>query len=186
MQQRRCIVCDDRIDFKQKSLDNIMLCSEYDHGNLQQSCCIMDVRRRRALRVEVKLCVEAWEQTPHIHAEELARRLVRRFPAAVVDWERGDAHIQAGLERLVGLGAPGVILESHRSYFGNVVFVSVSEPGWSGATATSHLHTIMPPLGDAVFFDVEGAADETAAASIGRQLGEALGMVLCSELPVGE
>lgn len=126
------------------------------------------------------LCVEAWEQTPHIHAEELVRRLRLRFPEAVVDWERGNAHVQAKFDQLVTLGAPAVILESHRSYFGNVVFVSVSEPGWSGATAASYLHSISPPLGDAVMFEVEGTDDETTAKAIVRALGAALDMVPCA------
>jgi hypothetical protein len=132
--------------------------------------------------LEIKLCVEAWEQTLELPVDELAQRLLRHFPSAVIDRERGDAHVQQGLERLIGLGAPEVILESHRLYFGNVVFVSVSEGHWTGATATSYLHKMWPPLGDTVSFDIQGAGDESAVDSIARELGAALGMVLCSEI----
>jgi hypothetical protein len=132
--------------------------------------------------LQVKLCVEAWEETPELSAEELAQRLIRHFPSAVIDWERGNAHVQEGLDRLIGLEAPDVILESHRSYFGNVVFASVSEARWAGAVATSYLYQMWPPLGDVVFFDIHGAADEVAADAIASELGEALGMVPCPKV----
>jgi hypothetical protein len=132
----------------------------------------MSVEHRR-----IKLCVEG-EQTSEIHAEELVRRLLRHFPATVIDWERGDAHVQAGLDHLIRLGAPDVILESHKSYFGNVVFVSVSESRWGSAIATSFVHTIWPPLGDAVVFDVHGATDEGTVGLIARELRAALGMLI--------
>jgi hypothetical protein len=135
--------------------------------------------------LQVKLCVEAWQETPELSADELAQRLLRHFPSAVIDRERGNAHVQHGLDRLIGLGAPDVILESHRSYFGNVVFASVSEARWEGAVAISYLHRMWPPLGDAVFFDVQGAADEAAAGAIASELGEALGMVPCPEVGGG-
>jgi hypothetical protein len=131
--------------------------------------------------LQVKLCVEAWEKTPEVSAEELARRLLCHFPSAVLNRERGNAHVQEGLDRLIGMGAPDVILESHRSYFGNVVFATVSEARWQGAAATSYLHRMWPPLGDVVFFDLQGVADEAAVESIARELGTALGMVPCSE-----
>jgi hypothetical protein len=136
--------------------------------------------------LQVKLCVEAWEETSEVSAEELAQRLLRHFPSAMIDRERGDGHVQEGLDRLISQGAPDVILESHRSYFGNVVFASVSEARWEGATATSYLHRMWPPLGDAMFFDVEGAADERIVAFIAGELAAALGMVPCSEARADE
>lgn len=136
--------------------------------------------------MEIKLCVKAWEQTSYIPVEELVQRLLRHFPSAVIDRERGDAHVQAGLDRLIGLGAPDVILESHRSKFGNVVFVSVGGSRWAGATATSYLHRMWPPLGDTVFFDVQGADDALTVDLIARELGTALGMVFCSEVSEDE
>jgi len=136
--------------------------------------------------MEVELCVEAWEEAPEIAVEELAQRLLRHFPSAVIDRERGDAHVQEGLGRLIGLGAPSVILESHQSYFGNVVFVSLSERHWAGATATSYLQRMDPPLGDRVSFDVQGSNDGPTVASIARELGAALGMVPCSQIAEDE
>lgn len=135
--------------------------------------------------MQVRLCVEGWEVTPELSADELSQRLLRHFPSAVVDRERGNKHVQEGLDRLIGLGAPDVILESHRSYFGNVVFASVSEARWAGAVAISYLHRMWPPLGDAVLFDVQGAADDAAVGKIAGELGQALGMVPCPEVAGG-
>jgi len=103
-----------------------------------------------------------------------------RFPATVIDWPRGDAYVQAGLDRLIALGTPEVILRSHRAYFGNVVFVSVSEPRWGGVTATSYIHSIWSPLDDAVVFDVRGPEDADRVGPIARELGAALGMAPCA------
>ena len=140
--------------------------------------------------MQVKLCVKAWEETPELSSDELAQRLLRHFPSTVIDRKRGNAHVQERLDSLVSLGAPDVILESHRSYFGNVVFASVSETRWEGAVAISYLQRMWPPLGDAVFFDIEGAVDEAAECAIAGELGEALGMVPCSgavaEGPAGQ
>ncbi len=132
--------------------------------------------------MEITLRVEDCDQTPHISVEELVERLLRQFPAAVVNRERGDVHVQEGLNRLIRLEAPDVILDAHRSYFGNVVFVSISDSQWAGASATSYLHTMWPPLGDAVLFEVEGANDEMTVDLIARELAGTLGMVRCSEL----
>ncbi len=75
---------------------------------------------------------------------------------------------------------------SHRSYFGNVVFASISEVRWGGAVATSYLRRMWPPLGDVVFFDVEGAAGKEAVDTIAAEVAAALGMVLCSEVADSE
>src|SRR5689334_36980 len=100
----------------------------------------------------------------------------------MIDPRQGDAHVQERLDQLVSMGAPDVILEAHRAYFGNVVFASVSEGRWNGAIATSYLHRMWPPLGDVVVFDLQGATDDAMAASIASELAEALHMVPCSEL----
>ena len=131
--------------------------------------------------MKITLGVEAWEHTPELSVEELVQRLTRNFPSAVIDRERGNSHVQEGLNRLVAMGAPNIIIESHRSYFGNTVFVSVSESRWAGATANSYLQRMWPQLGDAVFFDVQGANDALLP-SIARELAAALGMVVSSEI----
>jgi len=124
--------------------------------------------------------VEACDETPEISADELAQRLLRHFPSAMIDRERGNTHVRQGLDQLIGLGAPDVILKSHQSYFGNVVFASVSETHWNGATATSYLHRMWPPLGCRVLFNVEGA-DDTVAGAIVNELAVAMGMIPCSQ-----
>lgn len=146
--------------------------AEEDKGKLDQ--------RRYAL--QVKLRVEAADDTPELSVEELATRILRHFPSAIIDRDRGNAHVQAGLDRLIDDGAPAVILESHRAYFGNVIYASVGESHWKGVTATSYLHRIWPPLGDAVTFDVQGNAGDATVGSLVRELGTALGMVPCSDV----
>jgi hypothetical protein len=129
--------------------------------------------------VEIAFCIDEKAPSRQPPARELARRLYDRFPTTVIDWERGDAYVQAGLDRLTALGTPDVILQSHRAYFGNVVFVSVSEPRWAGIVATSYIHSIWSPLDDAVLFDVRGSDDADRVGPIFRELGVALGMVPC-------
>jgi hypothetical protein len=99
-----------------------------------------------------------------------------------VDRRKGNEHVQERLEHLTNIGAPNVILESHRSYFGNVIFVSISEPHWNGATAVSYLHSIWPPLGDRVLFNVTGAPDKATIDLIIKELKNAMSLVLCSEI----
>lgn len=121
--------------------------------------------------------VKDWENTPLITVEEILRRLLRRFPTMVVDRPKGDAHVQEGLNRLIEVGAPDIILESHKACFGDTIFVSLSDDDWKGAVASSYLTSIRPPLGDAVFFEVNGA-DSLTLESIARELETALGMVV--------
>jgi hypothetical protein len=126
--------------------------------------------------MELILIVKDWEHTPQVSLEELVRRLASHFPRTIVDREKGDANVQERLEKLIEMEAPRVILDSHRSYFGNTIFVSIAESAWNGAAATSYLTLIRPPLGDAVYFDVVGA-DSTSLALIKRELEVALDMV---------
>ncbi|MGL4463324.1 MAG: hypothetical protein ACRC1K_14340 [Planctomycetia bacterium] len=131
--------------------------------------------------VEMAFRVDETAPSRQPTARELAQRLRDRFPTTVVDWRRGDAYVQAGLDRLASLGTPEVILRSHSAYFGNVVFVSVSEPHWAGVVATSYVHGIRSPLDDAVLFDVQGPDDPERTAAVFRELGDALGLSLCAE-----
>jgi hypothetical protein len=130
--------------------------------------------------VRIVLGVEDWEHTLHISVGELVRRLTRRFPNMIVDQEKGDARVQERLQHLIDLDAPSVILESHRSYFGDTIFVSISEVHWKGATATCYLTSINPPLGDTFSFEVTGA-DPTSINLMKRDLAMALDMVCYDE-----
>jgi hypothetical protein len=133
--------------------------------------------------MEIAFCIDDKAQSRQPHAGELARRLCDRFPTTIIDWQQGNAFVQAGLDRLISLGTPEVILHSHRAYFGNVVFVSVSEPQWAGIVATSYIHSIWSPLDDAVLFEVQGSDDTDRVGAIFRDLGAALGMVPCVAAP---
>ncbi|MFO0876270.1 MAG: hypothetical protein U0840_02765 [Gemmataceae bacterium] len=129
--------------------------------------------------MEIAFCIDEKAESRQPHARELAQRLSDRISTTIVDWPRGNTYVQAGLDRLISLGTPEVILQSHRAYFGNVVFVSVSEPRWAGITATSYIHSIWSPLDDSVLVDVQGSDDAETVGSVVRELGAALGMVLC-------
>lgn len=131
--------------------------------------------------MQIKFCFEATDQKHEIHAEELVQRLHHHFPMLNLDWERGDVYVQSQLDRLIALEAPDVILESHRSYFGNVVYTSIRDKSWSGAIATSYLCRMCLPLGDAVFFDVQ-KADEATLNLVASEIAAALGMIRCTEI----
>jgi hypothetical protein len=135
--------------------------------------------------MEFKLIVEDWENTNEVSLEEVERRFVRNFPSAIIDRQRGDADVQECLDRLIATRTPKVILESHRSQFGDTAFVTVGESRWAGATATSYLSTIRPPLGDRIEFDVQGAEDGLAS-TIARELAAALEMFVLPENPEDE
>ncbi len=99
-----------------------------------------------------------------------------------VDRQQGDAWVQQRLDELIEMGTPDVILQGHRSYFGNTIFVSINEPEWHGAIVTAYLQTFSPPLGDYVTFEVCGVPDEPTLDRIERALKAALKMVLITEL----
>jgi len=84
-----------------------------------------------------------------LHAKEIARRILQAFPHALVDWDRGNQHVQTRLQELIALRTPEVILKSHRSFFGHVAYLSVSYPEWPNLSVSSYVHS-----NDAVFFDV--------------------------------
>lgn len=130
--------------------------------------------------MQLILGVEDWETTRYLTSDDLLRRLLRNFPSMVIDGPKGDAQVQEGLDRLIQVGAPEIILESHKWYFGKTIFVSIAEKHWRGAVASSYLTPIRPPLGDTVYFDVTGA-DSVTLESIARELEIALGMVVCPQ-----
>lgn len=74
------------------------------------------------------------------------------------------------------MGAPDIILSAHRDYFEKVVFVSIEDESWDGASVTSYLHSMSPPSGDVISFDLIGASDPLTTDSIAHDLAEALRM----------
>ena len=141
-------------------------------------------RSRVILEAPVKLTfgIPDWPHSGGISAEELVKRLQCRFPTMLVDREKGNAFVQQRLDQLIALGAPEVILNSHRRYFDNTIYASISPPDWQGVSATSYVHSIRMPALEGVDFDVTDATDETTRDNIARELAGALGMALCSEI----
>jgi hypothetical protein len=68
--------------------------------------------------------VESW-----MPMEEVLRRVVARFPLAVIDRERGDRRIVAEADNLVELGISptSVLVEQHRKMVGRVAYVTIRE-----------------------------------------------------------
>lgn len=120
---------------------------------------------------------KALVNVPRIHVQELLDQLHSRFPEMIVDWEQGKSYVQERLNLLMSMNAPEVVVEAERACLGKVVFVSIREVRWSGATVTSYLSSISPPLGDGVRIEVAGA-DGTVAVAIAREVTSALGMSL--------
>jgi len=81
---------------------------------------------------------------PNEHAaahgvHEIAHRIAQSFPHAVIDWPRGDAMVQEGLDRLIRARAPDVITQSHRWMLGNVVYIRWSFPEWPELAALAYV-----------------------------------------------
>jgi len=128
--------------------------------------------------MKLQYAVEDWEETLHIPVEELVRRLASRFPKLHVDREKGNALVQERLDGLIAIGAPSVILESHRSQFGDTILATIADESWGSATATAILSSIRPPLGDGVAFETRDE-DATTVERMSRDLANALGMIRC-------
>ena len=97
-----------------------------------------------------------------------------------LDRDEGNAFVQRRLEELIGMGTPEVILNAHWNYFGNVIFVLIAGNLWHGAFAKSYLHSISPPLGDVVYFDIVGEPDTITTQLIVEELSQALCMPPCN------
>jgi hypothetical protein len=132
--------------------------------------------------LEIRLCVPDSEVETRVEVEELVRRLEERFPGMSIDRKRGDALIQQGLDELISRHAPEPILESHRSYFGRTIYVSICEERWNGACASSYLTPMYAALGDCLHFEITDTADPVVSKLITDELKSTLRMVLCSEL----
>lgn len=132
----------------------------------------------RSWRCLIRLLFAAkdWEHSADMSAREQASLLKARFPQIVIDPVKGDASVQERLDELMAMGAPEIILNAHRNYFGKVIFVSIADESWNGASVNSYLHTMSPRLGDVVYFDLDGNAEPLAAEAIANDLADALGL----------
>lgn len=130
--------------------------------------------------MRLKFCVADWEQAGDITAAEQAERLKAQFPQMTIDPDEGNAYVQRRLDELIELGTPDVILDAHRKYFGNVIFVLIADDSWHGAFAKSYLHTISPQLGDVVYFEIDGDPSNIATTQIVKELSQALCMEPCN------
>jgi hypothetical protein len=132
--------------------------------------------------MQLSFGIADWPHADGLDVEQQLSRLIRCFPAMLVDREKGNAWLQCKLDQLIAMGAPNIILTSHKALFDNVVFVSISEPAWSGVTATSYLESMVNASLSGVCFDVPDTAEPATVAKITQDLGNALHMLLCSEI----
>jgi hypothetical protein len=92
-----------------------------------------------------------------IEAKEIARRVERALPSAVIDWKRGDEWVESSLQDLIVHQTPEVILEGHRHLFGRTVHISLAYPEWPNRHVYTINSGIQPGLGDNLFLSVAGS-----------------------------
>lgn len=94
-----------------------------------------------------------------VDAHEIARRVRQACPEAVIDWGRGDAWVEASLQKLIAHGTPEVILESHRHLFGRTVYIAVCYSDWPDQPVFTIVSGIQRELGDNLFLKVTDPFD---------------------------
>ena len=104
--------------------------------------------------------------------DEVLHRIGPAFRYVVIDKASGDRLVQAGYERLLEIGTPEVILESHRWLFGRTVFVTLADDD-----ASEHrIRFLLQPYG-AINVEYEGDKDacrpmlEKLAGILGYEIG---------------
>jgi hypothetical protein len=130
--------------------------------------------------VELRFC-EPSEHVLEFTAQEIVRRLLDNFPGMLVDRDKGNELVQRKLDKLIEISTPDVILESHKTYFDNTIYVAISQANWLGARVESFIQSGWFQLGDCVSFDVSGALDEEILRLVAQDLSRALNMVLCPD-----
>jgi hypothetical protein len=68
------------------------------------------------------------DEKDELQFPEIVSKIAQSMPTSLIDWIRGNKEVDDSLQRLISMGAPDVILESHRSLFGRTVYVEWSFP----------------------------------------------------------
>ncbi len=95
-----------------------------------------------------------------LHAQTIADRLRKQFPSTLVDWVKGDARVQRGLDDMISKNCPDLILQSQKSCFGHIAYIEICEPHWCGGRASSYVLSMEPLQGDTLTVDIQADRSE--------------------------
>ena len=82
------------------------------------------------------------EEGPILEPKYLISILSQSVPIILVDWVHGDRIVADGLQQLISLHCPEVILDSHRMLFGNTARVQI----WFPTFPDEHVSFTVWPL----------------------------------------
>jgi hypothetical protein len=71
------------------------------------------------------------EDSPALDLQEVIALLKDRIPTATIDFERGRQQVEANIERLKALGAPGIIYQGEYQLIDRTICVEIPVPGRS-------------------------------------------------------
>lgn len=80
-----------------------------------------------AIPLQIFLSLRETEEW-YLPAETIVDRIVRSFPHAEVDWQRGKAEAESNLKRLTAMGTPELILLGARDLVDKTVYVRIDFP----------------------------------------------------------
>jgi hypothetical protein len=85
-----------------------------------------------------------------LSGRQIAERIAAAFPAAVIDWQRGDQAVQKMIDDWTGSSVPELILASMRQRFGQVAHITVTFSEWPDHTASLCEYQVERELGEAI------------------------------------
>lgn len=94
--------------------------------------------------IAARLCPREEE----IDARTTVERVTRHFPRAVIDWERGNAEVLRGVERLQAMQVPDDWVEAKRKSLGTVAYVELCDDRFPGRTGWFYASEIERDLGE--------------------------------------
>ncbi len=109
--------------------------------------------------------VESW-----LPMDEVVRRIVARFPLAIVDRERGDRMVRDHTDELIALDAHTVVLESWKAMEGHVAYVTIRED-----TVGPRFHFFLTERPTSFDIDYDREEDREVCRPLLEALEEALG-----------
>ncbi|MCI0360639.1 MAG: hypothetical protein L0211_19355 [Planctomycetaceae bacterium] len=125
----------------------------------------------RALELQAALFPRVEDK---LSGRQIAERIAAAFPAAVIDWQRGDQVTRAKIDVMTNeWGVPEMLIAPVRARMGQVPHVAVPFAEWPGHRASLCEFQVERELGDAIKLEVEPfdlAFVRQAAAAIGDAL----------------
>jgi hypothetical protein len=80
----------------------------------------------------------------------VVEQIQKRFPQALVDWNRGDEEVSRGIDQLRKMGLPDVYIKSKRKSLGQVAYVDLRNDRFTGLTGWFFVSRIDRALGDSL------------------------------------